>query len=499
MPRFLPSGTPSRTNKYVYPRNRLFVFWVSLAVGIGIATLLTLAVLGGKKTVASPGPLSSAHAPFEAKCAACHSPAVADERCEYCHDPFGSNRLQNAGHVWYGTKNAALVAKAQTVDCDRCHGDHRGRAFPMKKIDERDCSRCHFPSFASHPQIALVKAGIMKGEGLKFPHARHLPEMQKANLERCQYCHEPTRDRRGFEQVSFDLHCFRCHAKGGVVGVTDPIARSVIVLPGDIGAPWAQALAGNVQKLPRDKVVVANLSHSDPWIIYNLWKLSREVDPDGLARKRAELAGKIDQLFYQLREPPTRGLAMATLKAEEKRLAAVERTAKTPADLKRARQALARVRIQIELGPLQMTAPRPRDRSQIQAELARRRSELSDFDIAASGPTSPLPPEEKEKRLAAVVAMTSACVKCHIYDGVLMQAVNAAKPVLDRARFNHLPHVQQKGCEFCHGMVVKSTKAENVNLPGIVNCQGCHRPSRSRDDCAECHRYHPPTEPWPPI
>src|ERR1700687_3647703 len=107
MPRFLPSGTPSRTNRYVYPRNRLFVFWVSMAVGLGIATLLTLAVVGGKKTVASPGPLSSAHAPFEAKCISCHSPAVADERCEYCHDPFGANPLQNARDVWFGLKRCA--------------------------------------------------------------------------------------------------------------------------------------------------------------------------------------------------------------------------------------------------------------------------------------------------------------------------------------------------------------------------------------------------------
>jgi hypothetical protein len=71
--------------------------------------------------------------------------------------------------------------------------------------------------------------------------------------------------------------------------------------------------------------------------------------------------------------------------------------------------------------------------------------------------------------------------------------------VLAHAKFNHLPHVLQKNCESCHTTVSKSMKAEDVNLPGIANCQSCHRPGKSRPDCAECHYYHPKVEPWPPI
>jgi hypothetical protein len=85
-----------------------------------------------------------------------------------------------------------------------------------------------------------------------------------------------------------------------------------------------------------------------------------------------------------------------------------------------------------------------------------------------------------------------------------MRPVNAAVAVLEHAKFNHRPHVQQveiqqAGCETCHARISTSKKAEQVNLPGVAKCMTCHRPGRTRDDCAECHRYHPPIEPWPPI
>ena len=514
--RLIPYGTPSRTKEYLRPRRRLGLFWASLAGSLAVAAALSFAVLGGAKTVASPARLSSAHAPFEAKCAACHAPSVADVRCEYCHDPFGSNRYRNAGHVWFGTKDLVRVAKAVTIDCGRCHSDHHERDFLMTRVDERDCSRCHFPTMGRHPEFAVVKARVMREEGLRFTHNRHIDEMRKARLEPCASCHEPTRDRRGFEAISFDRHCARCHAKDGILGSvspkdqafnaspTDPIPRRLVVLPEEIEAPWAQALAlaGNVKKQPRDRVVVERLQHQDPWVITNLWKISREVDPEGLAAKRASKMREIERLNFLLREPPTRGLTPATLRKEEGRLsaqlAALARDPGRAPERGRAEQDLARVRVQMELGPLQMTAPRPRDRSQLEAELALRQSELKDFDIAA-GPAIGLDAGQRAERLNAVVAMTSPCVKCHIYDGSLMKPVRAAVAVLERAQFTHLPHVQQRPCESCHARIRESKKAEDVNLPGIATCQSCHRAGKSRADCAECHRYHPPSEPWPPI
>lgn len=500
--RQVPSGTPSKTNKYVFPAKRLGLWGFSLLAGLALLALLTGTFWKGSKTVASPGGLSSAHAPFEQKCASCHAPAVSDVRCEYCHDPFGSNRYENAGHVWFGTKDPARIAKAATVECAICHSDHHGRDYAMVRTDERDCASCHFRSMAKHTEFTLVKSGVMKDEGILFTHNRHVAEMKKANLDACQFCHEPTRDRRGFEMISFDRHCARCHLPGGNIGKTDPIPRAAVVLPSEIDAPWAEPLVANERKLPREKVAIENLQHKDPWILYNLWKLARDVDPKGLARRREDRKRRVEELAFLLREPPTKGLALASLRESEKSLAGraklLSADPSKAAERRRIDKALARVRVQIELGPLQMTAPRQRGRGELEAELRERTSELADFDIAA-GSVAALSDAEREIRLAAVSAMTSPCTKCHIYDGAFMAPVKAALPVLDHARFNHLPHVQQVGCQACHDKVVASAKAENVNLPGVANCQSCHRPGRSRSDCAECHNYHPVSEPWPPI
>lgn len=501
--RLIPFGTPSKTNKYVFPSGRLRPFLLSLAGGAALLALLAAAFLSGGRTVASPGKLSSSHAPVEAKCATCHAPAATEVRCEYCHDPFGTSRFENAGHVWFGTKDPKRVARAATIECAKCHSDHHGRDFPMSRVDARDCASCHFRSMARHPQIALVKAGAMPDEGIHFPHKRHVAEVQKAKLETCQYCHEPTGDRRGFEPVSFDRHCARCHLRTGSLGGTDPLPRAAVVLPEEIDAPWAATLVPSTRKLPRDKVAVDKLQHRDPWILYNLWKLSRELDPEGLARKRQLIAQRIEDLNFQLRQPPTAGLALATLRSQEASLLAQAKPlAKDPsrlAERRRVEKALARVRVQIELGPLQMTAPRPMDRRDLLNRLRDAKAALADFDIAAGGPTAPLSDAERQVRMNASAAITAACVKCHIYTGPLMAAVKAAMPVLDHAKFNHLPHVQQVRCQLCHANVEASIKAEDVNLPGIANCQSCHRPGKSRADCGFCHFYHPRKEPWPPI
>ena len=528
--RLIPYGTPSRTEEYLRPRNRLVLFWVSLAVALGVAGALSFGVRFGPETLASPGRLSSGHAPFEETCASCHSPAVADVRCERCHDPFGLNRYRNVGHIWFGTKDPVRMAKARMIDCARCHSDHHGRDFLMTRIDERDCSRCHFSSMGRHPEFALVKAGVMKDEGLKFTHDRHVKFMTKAHLELCQFCHEPTRDRRGFEALSFDRHCARCHAKDGILGSvsekdfsgftaakTDPIKREFVLLPQEIDAPWARAREGDVRynaidardlpkgtptspDVPRKKIVILNPPHKDSWTAFNLWKLSREVDPKERAVQRARLESQIEQLKYQLQ--PTRALTRAALKEKEDRLsrraAALARDPRQAAQRRRAEQDLARVRVELELGSPQMTAPRPRDRAQLETELAQRQANRAYFDIGADSATA-LSADQRQDRLNAVQAMVAPCSKCHVYNGSIPQIANGGVAVLARAKFNHLPHVQQLMCEDCHGRIRTSHKAEDVNLPGIVKCQSCHRTGKSRADCAECHRYHPPSEPWPPI
>ena len=207
-------------------------------------------------------------------------------------------------------------------------------------------------------------------------------------------------------------------------------------------------------------------------------------------------------MTFQVREPPTRALSLASLREQEKSLdeqiKQLSRDASHLAERGRIEKALARVRVQLELGPPQMTAPRPRGRAELSDDLRGREAELAGYDTDA-GPAITLSEEERAARLAAVAAMTAPCTRCHVYDGPFMEPIRAALPVLGRARFNHLPHLRLKGCESCHAMASTSTKAEDVNLPGVANCQSCHRPGRSQSDCSECHSYHPGNEPWPPI
>ncbi len=500
MPRLTLSGTPSRTNQYVYPRGKLKLFALSLAAGLGVAGLLTLGVLTGVQTAASPGPVATSHASFEQKCAACHAPRVADVRCESCHDPFGSNRFQNSGHVWFGKNDRAVAAKAAAVDCARCHADHRGREFVMVRVDDRRCASCHFRSLPGHPEFALVKAGAMKGEGLLFDHKTHLEEVRKAKLEPCQFCHEPTRDRRGFEPPSFDRHCARCHLPDGSIGATEAIPAGAVALPQQIDAPWARA-RGKAEPDRRGRVIVEKLAHKDPWVLFNLWRISAELDPQGFARKREEVGRRIADLFAQLQQMPS-SRTLASLREEEQtlsgRLATLSGDPARALERVHAERDLARVRAQIELGPLSLTAPRPRDRAQLEAELRQSRTELTNFQIGTAVKT-PLSPAERRERLAAAAALTAPCALCHVYDGPAMAPVKAAIPVLDRANFTHLPHLQQLACESCHTRVAASTKAEDVNLPGVASCRSCHLAGKTRADCAECHNYHPRTEPWPPI
>ncbi len=501
MPRVAPPGTPSRTDRYLFPRHKLLPFAVSLAAALGLAALLVLFGLRGANAVASPGQLATSHANFEGSCASCHAPRVADVRCEHCHDPVGTGRYQNAGHVWFGTKTPESVQKAAAVDCERCHSDHRGRAFSLSLADDRQCRDCHFASLARHPEFAIVKAGIQREEGMQLSHKKHLKLVQKANLDDCQYCHEPTRDRRAFQPLNFDLHCGKCHLPGGFIGATDPMPAGAVVLPQDIDAGWARAHP-RAEPDSKGRVVVSKLTHKDPWVLFNLTKIAREVDPEGAAARRAKLEQRIAdltaQLAFQQRPQPSR----PALEEQEKELrrqsvALTSRPADSPERV-RVRRDLARVQVQLELGPAPLGNVRPRARSQLEATLRQLQADLAALSAGGSKPVV-LSEEQKQTRLTAMAALTAPCALCHVYDGPWMKPVQAGVSMLTRGNYDHLPHLKQIGCQACHTKVAESTKAEDVNLPSIQYCQSCHRPGRSRSNCAECHTYHPQTDPWPPI
>jgi hypothetical protein len=469
----------------------------ALLAAVVVAGLVPAIVFRTGKSLASPGALSSPHASLDKSCGSCHAPRVATARCEHCHDPFATGRLNNAAHVWLSAKDARAASRASRLECSSCHTDHRGRAFPIAAADDRQCRACHFASLRSHPEFALVKAGVQKEEGLQFSHKKHLKAVRKAKLDDCLYCHEPSPDRRGFVPINFDQQCSRCHLPRGFVGDTDPVLAKSVALPQDIDAAWARTRSP-VVKNDSGAVVVTRLAHKDPWVLYNQVRLASQLDPNAAVERKKRLERRAEELTARLAEQGKPALTPAALKVEEARLAREAATA-APGSVDRSRveRALERVRVEVELGPAPMAAVRRRSRIAIEAELGGIRENLANLTAVAAGQA--LSPEGKQARLDALAAITAPCALCHVFDAGWMNPVAVPASALARARFSHLPHLQQMNCAKCHSQIEESKKAENVNLPGVRFCESCHRAGRNRTDCAECHSYHPQAEPWPPI
>jgi mono/diheme cytochrome c family protein len=305
--RELPSGTPSRAAGYVAPSDRRRPLWWGIGIAAGLLAVSAGLFVAGRRGVASPGPVSSAHAAIGSRCAECHEVGrgVADLRCERCHDPGASDRLVPAAHARRGTTDSAQAHAAEAPSCASCHVEHRGRVGLAPAVDDRACVGCHrFPSLARHPEFAAVAAGRATGIGLKFTHDRHLRDVQKESGQRCEACHRSTADLSGFEPIDFDAHCASCHTRDGVLaGETDPVdGRLLSPLPPG-GSPTATAGA-------RGLVVVSRMAHRDAWVLANLNALRRIVDPEGDRAERLALQTRIAAVSSGL---PVRPLAAMSL------------------------------------------------------------------------------------------------------------------------------------------------------------------------------------------
>jgi hypothetical protein len=102
-----------------------------------------------------------------------------------------------------------------------------------------------------------------------------------------------------------------------------------------------------------------------------------------------------------------------------------------------------------------------------------------------------------EKRLFGTV-----CAECHQMEqresGPAVAMPNIAERWFPHARFSHLSH-RVLECTGCHTRAAKSRKSENMLIPGIEICQGCHRQepagwlrqAKSAPlQCTTCHTYH---------
>src|SRR5262249_38072742 len=134
----------------------------------------------------SPGPISSPHALFAARCETCHSKAfsrIPNSACRKCHD--------GPSHPAKDLDRARLM---RSPECIQCHVEHRG-SIDIKKVSDGNCTVCHsnLVAHASRVKLKNVKITAFRPglhpefspkyradlRFLKLNHAAHLPETAK--------------------------------------------------------------------------------------------------------------------------------------------------------------------------------------------------------------------------------------------------------------------------------------------------------------------------------
>ena len=311
MARKVSWGTPRRSEHYVIPRPKWAFVRPWLTVGGALLAVVAVLYVIGVRSPVSPGAVISAHGTVETSCHACHSgrQGVSNMRCQRCHDPATAGRLDNRSHVLFGSGDVKKAGAAPALECATCHVEHRGRKALLAEVDQRQCSSCHFRSFRSHPEFAVLRTETRELPGMKFGHGPatasfkgHVAEvMEKKGLsasQACVVCHEPMG--RDFQAISFDRHCAECHAKALVATV--PVPEADVLTPAAfIAAGLArQGVSEADFETSRGKVSKTVVRHKDDWIVANARRLRRELEPDAHAAQRAALQARLSQLQRRL-------------------------------------------------------------------------------------------------------------------------------------------------------------------------------------------------------
>ena len=323
MARHVRWGTPGKSDHYPPLRKPWAFLAPSLLLGGGILGLLLVSWAVGFRTPVSPGAVIGPHAIIEARCEECHTSrrGVSDVRCQRCHDPSGAGRLNNAAHVLFGSGDPKKAAAAPKVDCARCHVDHRGRTAAITRVDEGHCAQCHFRSFSAHPEFAVLRTHATESPGVEFPHEKHVAELAKqgvAGKDSCVKCHEPSSQSRDLEPIAFDRHCASCHAKEGSVGIVEPIPQAELIAPDAVAARGPVNFRLDEFETSRGRINKTVVRHKDDWVLANLRKMRRDVDPEGFGIERGALLARESQLQRKLAlSAPLAGLDLPALESRE--------------------------------------------------------------------------------------------------------------------------------------------------------------------------------------
>jgi hypothetical protein len=221
-----------RINLFYFRRPNAFrdgkrrLMWMAPAAA-AIASIPFVLGIGGGEKVFSNGPVSKAHAIFEANCSQCHTKTfshVSDEACKSCHD--------GPAHV---AKEIAGSRGITEPRCAQCHIEHEG-AGSLSVVADGRCTACHADlgrfgrgfqvrsvvvgrfSTGSHPEFP--DPSFKDARPLKLNHAKHMPAEPKQIRDiklpmRCSDCHQTDlkSPAGNLLPVNFDAHCEKCHER----------------------------------------------------------------------------------------------------------------------------------------------------------------------------------------------------------------------------------------------------------------------------------------------
>jgi hypothetical protein len=220
------------------------------APALGVAAVLLLVMVAASppllaQGLASPGPLSSAHARLDdlAHCLDCHDAGrqLTGSKCLACHGSLARQIRADQGYHAVATRHGTALA------CRSCHSEHNGRPFQIVKwpaggrdsFDHRQtgwalsgahakerCASCHQATLVSEASVrgdaSLAVARTYLGLGTACASC-HLDEHRGRVSRQCENCHSvdtwkpaPRFDHGRTDFPLTGLHanvaCGRCHA-----------------------------------------------------------------------------------------------------------------------------------------------------------------------------------------------------------------------------------------------------------------------------------------------
>ena len=498
--------------RYVYPRNRNRIVWVSVALGALAGGILAVNLGFGAGGLVANGTLSSAHAVLDTRCAECHVPfeGVGVRTCSACHERFDDTLgayTFNAHYVYVSRDRTRAFGRENEVTCAVCHREHRGRqADLLATVSDARCASCHeIDGFDDgHPEFAFAAEAMPDDAGLSFTHVRHvdlvLDDRDSENVEvACLACHKPTADAREFQPIRFDTACGDCHLTSGEESAELPVqprraplvraAGDGVVLTLGVetletvrarmgpGEQWAARMSAAHFDVDDNIVVKTGITHADPWVLHNLRRLRRVIFPSGgladLLVASADVALSDERELYDEALTTLRSYADGLRGRDEEWVQA------------------ALFEFDRMTGALERRVSDPN-------------TTLNDTRFRLSARDARLTEAQLEEIDSFAAEVAQPCTICHTIERATIRRVRQEQQVLRRAKFNHGAHVIQRSCLDCHARIPLSDylgadeaidpaldNAAIQNVPTIAACRQCHRPDAAVDRCITCHEFHP--------